>query len=100
MAPPAQFVHCVGNAALNPDQLVQDSERLDQARELLTKDDLVGASRVLLGLPEKDTYTYHAMTSVSLAQVQHVVSLGGLNGLHTWYRHEDGAPVRKNTQQY
>lgn len=94
MAPPAKFVHCVGNPALSPEELIQDTETLSQARELLTKDDLAGASRVLLGLPERDTYTYHAMTSVSLAQVQHVVSLGGVNSLHTWYRQEDGTPVR------
>lgn len=97
MAPPgSNFVYCVGNPALTPDQVIQDTDRLSQARDLLTKDDLLGASKLLLGLPDKDTYTYHAMTSVSLAQVQHAVSLGGVNGLHTWYRQEDGAPVRRH----
>jgi hypothetical protein len=96
MAPPgSKFVHCVGNPALVPDDLVQDAERLNQAREHLTKDDLLGASKVLLGLPENDTYTYHAMTSISLAQAQHAVNMGGVNGLHTWYRQEDGGAVRK-----
>ncbi|KAK5991009.1 hypothetical protein PT974_09284 [Cladobotryum mycophilum] len=84
---------CVGSPAFNPDELIQDAPRLKQTRELLAKNDLYNASRVLLGLPDKDIYTYHAMTSVKLAEVQHVVSLGAVNGLHTWYRNEDGSPA-------
>lgn len=97
MARPA-FTHCVGNPAFNPDELIGDAERQKKAAEYLAKDDdLYTASRVLLGLPEPDTYTYHAMTSVKLAEVQRVVSAGGVNGLHTWYRHEDRSPVRTST---
>lgn len=93
MSRTAKNPHCVGNPAFKPDQVIRDTVRLKEAQELLTKNDLYNASRVLLDLPEQDTYTYHAMTSVKLAQVQHVVSLGGINGLHTWYRNEDGSPV-------
>ncbi|KAK1238569.1 hypothetical protein MKX07_004145 [Trichoderma sp. CBMAI-0711] len=81
---------CAGSPSFAPDEVIQDLPRLQQARELLAANDLYNASRVLLGLPERDTFTYHAMTSVTLAQVQHVVELGGVNGLHAWYRDEDG----------
>jgi hypothetical protein len=85
--------HCVGSPAFKPDEAIQDTARLKQAQEFLTKNDLYNASRTLLSLPEPDGYTYHAMTSVNLAEVQHVVDMGGANGLHTWYRQEDGEPV-------
>ena len=89
-----RFTHCVGSPAFKPDDLIQDAERQKQATELLAKDDLYGASKALLSLPEPDTYTYHAMTSVKLAEVQRIVAMGGVNGLHNWYRQEDGSPVR------
>lgn len=90
---PAKFIHCVDSPSFKPHEIIDDVERQKQANELLTKDDLYNASRVFLSLPEPDTYTYHAMTSVKLAQVQHIVGLGGSNGLHAWYHAEDGSPV-------
>ena len=95
MSRPASFTHCVGSPTFSPEDLIQDVDRQKQALDLLAKDDLYNASRVLLQLPEQDLYTYHAVTSVRLAQVQRVVSLGAVNGLHTWYRNEDGSPVSK-----
>jgi hypothetical protein len=90
---PGKFTYCVGSPSFKPDEIIDDSERQQRANEMLAKDDLYSASRVLLDLPEPDTYTYHAMTSVKLAQVQHIVGLGGANGLHSWYHSEDGTPV-------
>ncbi|OAQ67024.1 hypothetical protein VFPPC_08489 [Pochonia chlamydosporia 170] len=84
---------CVGNPAFKPDEIIKDTARLDQTRNLLSKNDLYQASRVLLGLPEPDSYTYHAIASVKLAEVQHVVNCGGDNGLHAWYRAENGSAV-------
>ncbi|KAL6824849.1 hypothetical protein V8C40DRAFT_244930 [Trichoderma camerunense] len=81
---------CVGSPSFAPDEVIEDAPRLQQARELLAANDLYNASRALLSLPERDTFTYHAMTSVKLAEVQHVVGLGGVNNLHAWYRDEDG----------
>ncbi|KAK4060193.1 uncharacterized protein Triagg1_10855 [Trichoderma aggressivum f. europaeum] len=81
---------CVGSPSFAPDEVIEDAPRLQQARELLAANDLYNASRALLSLPERDSFTYHAMTSVKLAEVQHVVGLGGVNGLHAWYRDEDG----------
>ncbi|KAK7426529.1 hypothetical protein QQZ08_006988 [Neonectria magnoliae] len=93
MSPPAKFTHCVGSLSFVPDGLIQDVERQKQALDLLnTNNDLYNASRVLLQLPERDLYTYHAITSVKLAEVQAVVALGSANGLHAWYRNEDRSP--------
>ncbi|QPG96181.1 hypothetical protein C2857_003445 [Epichloe festucae Fl1] len=83
---------CVGNPSFQPGEIINDVDKLKQTQALLTKDDLYEASRLLLGLPEHDAYTYHAMTAVKLAEVQRVVNLGGVNGLHTWYRAGDGSP--------
>lgn len=91
---------CVGNPSFQPEEIVNDVDKLKQTQALLTKDDLYEASRLLLGLPEHDTYTYHAMTAVKLGEVQRVVNLGGVNGLHTWYRAGDGSPVRSSKQAY
>ncbi|KAM5346558.1 hypothetical protein ACJ41O_009563 [Fusarium nematophilum] len=92
MSRPGRFIHCVGSPAFNPEDLIEDVDRQKQALDFLAQNDLYNASRVLLQLPEQDIYTYHAITSVKLAQVQSVVSLGGVNGLHTWYRNEDSSP--------
>ncbi|KAH6706036.1 hypothetical protein VD0002_g9347 [Verticillium dahliae] len=94
MAPPSRtpakaapkFVHCVGNPAFNPEDYIQDAARQQRALDYLKKDDLYYASLVTFGLPERDTYTYHAMTAVKLGQVQHIITLGGANDLHAWYR--------------
>ena len=89
--------YCVGSPAFQPDQAIEDQERLKSALDYLANDDLYSASKALLQLPEPDGYTYHAVTSVKLAEVQRVVGLGGINGLHTWYRSDDGSPVRKTS---
>ncbi|KAJ3516392.1 hypothetical protein NM208_g14848 [Fusarium decemcellulare] len=87
-----------GQVVITMQGLIEDTDRQKQALDLLAHDDLYNASRVLLQLPEQDLYTYHAITSVKLAQVQHVVGLGGVNGLHSWYRNEDGSPRDPPTQ--
>jgi hypothetical protein len=80
------FTHCEGNPSFTPADIIQDIERQKQTLAYLEKNDLLRAATCLFGLPEKDTYVYHAMTSVRLAEVQHIVGLGGVNGLHDWYR--------------
>lgn len=84
---------CVGSPSFRPDDAVQDAAAQQQVQELLAKDDFYNAIRALFRLPDPDTYTYHAVTSVRLAEVQHVVGLGGINGLHAWYRNDDNSTV-------
>ncbi|KAL2757742.1 hypothetical protein ACRALDRAFT_1079849 [Sodiomyces alcalophilus JCM 7366] len=89
----AKPILCAGNTAFNPDEYLQDTSRQAQVADHLSKNDLYHAIVTAFGLPEQDTYTYHAITSVTLAQVQHVVSLGGANDLHAWYRAKDDTPL-------
>lgn len=44
-------------------------------------------------LPLSDHYVYHAIASVTLADVQQAISSGGRHGLHAWYLDEVGKPV-------
>ncbi|KXH61537.1 hypothetical protein CSAL01_08343, partial [Colletotrichum salicis] len=87
------FTYCVGsNPPFTPEEYNKDPARRQRALDLLAKNDLYSATVVTFNLPERDTYVYHAMTAVRLAEVQRVVSMGGVNGLHAWYRDEEGKP--------
>ncbi|KAK2007573.1 hypothetical protein LZ32DRAFT_490075, partial [Colletotrichum eremochloae] len=88
-----KFTYCVGSPTFSPDEYAKDAARRERANELLAKDDFYGAVVVSFGLPEPDTYVYHAMTAVRLAEVQRVVSMGGANGMHAWYRDDEGKPL-------
>ncbi|KAL2884054.1 hypothetical protein SGCOL_000694 [Colletotrichum sp. CLE4] len=88
------FTYCVGsNPPFTPEEYNKDPARRQRALDLLAKNDLYSATVVTFNLPERDTYVYHAMTAVRLAEVQRVVSMGGVNGLHAWYRDEEGKPL-------
>lgn len=76
---------CVGSSSFDPSALVRDASILSRTLALLDQDDFAGAIREYFGIPATDAYVYHAITSVTLPQVQHVVSLGAANGLHAWY---------------
>ncbi|CCF38855.1 hypothetical protein CH063_02001 [Colletotrichum higginsianum] len=89
----APFTYCVGSPTFRPDEYADDAARRERANELLTRDDLYGATVVSFNLPAADTYVYHAMTAVRLAEVQRVVAMGGVNGLHAWYRDDEGKPL-------
>lgn len=87
--------YCVGSPSFRPDTASNDASIKQQVQEHLTNDDLYNASRALLGLSQNDDYVYHATASVRLAEVQHIVSLGAVNGLHAWYKNEDGSAVSR-----
>ena len=90
--PKSGYTYCA-NSPFTPSQLVQDEEKQARALARLAENDLYGASTILFDLPTDDDYTYYAMSAVKLAQVQSAVNLGRANGLHAWYRAEDGSPV-------
>lgn len=89
MPPQTKREFCVGSSSFHPHQYQQDAQIRAEVEQLLLKNDLFNASRVLFSLPQDDTYVYHAMASVRLREVQHVIGLGRSNGLHAWYRNED-----------
>ncbi|KUI59898.1 hypothetical protein VP1G_07118 [Cytospora mali] len=78
-------VPCVGSPAFDPTTRTKDTEARTKALSLLAEDDLSGAIKAWFQLPANDTWTYHAITAVTLPQVQHIIRLGAANGLHAWY---------------
>lgn len=92
--PPSKKPYCVGSKTFRPGEI--DPALQQTILKLLFQNNLFHATCALFDIPEDDTYIYHATASVQLRQVQHVVSLGGSNGLHAWYRSEDGSVVRSH----
>ncbi|KAK1986731.1 hypothetical protein LZ30DRAFT_685158 [Colletotrichum cereale] len=88
-----KFTYCVGSPAFSPDEYAKDAARRERANELLANDDFYGAVVLSFRLPERDTYVYHAMTAVRLAEVQRVLAMGAANGMHVWYRDDEGIPL-------
>ncbi|KAJ4403412.1 hypothetical protein N0V82_010657 [Gnomoniopsis sp. IMI 355080] len=76
---------CVGSSSFDPATRIADADARTQALALLDQNDFAGAIKLYFQLSADDKYVYHAITAVTLPQVQHVVSLGGANGLHSWY---------------
>ena len=108
-----RFTYCVGSPTWRPQRYIADAELHARARAHLEQDDFYAAIAESFSLApfngnasvadkakRQDTYVYHAIMSVTLAQVQHAVSLGrggdGGNGtLHAWYR--DPSPEASQT---
>lgn len=88
-------VPCVGSPTFDPTTRVKDADARAEALSLLARDDLAAAIKVWFQLPGNDTWTYHAITAVTLPQVQHIIGLGGRNGLHAWYGPPDGGDEPK-----
>ncbi|POS76737.1 hypothetical protein DHEL01_v204871 [Diaporthe helianthi] len=78
-------VPCVGSTTFDPATRVHDAQARAEALSLLASNDLAAAIKAWFQLPADDTWTYHAVTAVTLPQVQHIIGLGGRNGLHAWY---------------
>jgi len=55
--------------------------------------DFRGAIVRAFGLEPTDDYVYHAVASVTLTQVQVAIDHGNKNGMHAWYRDENGQQV-------
>ncbi|EGX95070.1 hypothetical protein CCM_03342 [Cordyceps militaris CM01] len=93
MASEPKKQYCIGSEGFEPSAVAANDTLQAQVDELLKNDDLLGACRTLFKLPDNDDYVYHASASVSLARVQHIVQLGGVNGLHNWYKTTDETPA-------
>lgn len=89
------FVYCEEVTQWDPTTYIVDKDLHERVAAHLAKDDLASAIAESFSLPTRDSYTYHAIVSVTLAQVQHVISLGAANGLHAWYRDPSAPPPEK-----
>ncbi|KAK8070989.1 hypothetical protein PG997_011192 [Apiospora hydei] len=83
--------------AWDPTAYIADTELQERAAAFLEKDDFASAIALSFNLPPRDTYVYHAIVSVTLGQVQHVIGMGGANGLHTWYRDLSPPPAASSS---
>ncbi|KAI1212692.1 uncharacterized protein F4807DRAFT_346187 [Annulohypoxylon truncatum] len=81
------FRYCEGAPSWNPTTYTADAPLHARAEALLADDEFASAIAASFSLPppHRDKYTYHAIISVTLAEVQHAISLGRQNGLHAWY---------------
>ncbi|RDA83746.1 hypothetical protein CP532_4996 [Ophiocordyceps camponoti-leonardi (nom. inval.)] len=75
-----------------PQETIKDASLHQEVLVLLADNRFADASRLLFDLPPNDGYTYHATASVSLDEAQTAVGRGRANGLHAWYRADDGSP--------
>ncbi|KAI2637641.1 hypothetical protein GGS26DRAFT_419384 [Hypomontagnella submonticulosa] len=84
---PKPFTYCEGAPSWNPATYIADAALQERAETFLASDNLQSAVAASFSLPppSRDPYVYHAVVSVTLPEVQRVVSLGGHNGLHSWY---------------
>ncbi|KAK5078591.1 hypothetical protein LTR64_002995 [Lithohypha guttulata] len=92
----------IGVATFDTEKLLTDPEIHQKARDALSRDDLQSAIKIAFSLSDKDKYTYHASSSITLEQAQQAVNAGGINGLCAWYpsaevfqNDEDGSERRK-----
>ncbi|MCJ1404640.1 hypothetical protein MMC11_007866 [Xylographa trunciseda] len=81
-----------GAAQFDPDTFFQSWP--DRPAHFLEDDNLRNAIITSFELPHNDSYVYHAIASVTLAQVQQAISHGGEAGLHAWYLDEQGQPLQ------
>ncbi|KAI2469738.1 hypothetical protein F4781DRAFT_431109 [Annulohypoxylon bovei var. microspora] len=88
------FTYCEGAPSWNPTTYIADTTLHSRAEALLADDDLASAVAASFSLPPppRDKYVYHAIVSVTLPEVQHVISLGRQNALHAWYFAPSSAP--------
>ena len=57
------------------------------------ENDLRSSIIAAFNLSSNDSYVYHAIASVTLAQVQEAIAVGGEHELHAWYLDDSGEPV-------
>jgi hypothetical protein len=89
--PPKITPHTVGSTSFGPDSFIKqwNLEFVPKSED----NDLNGCIQKAFGLKSKDDYVYHAIASVTLQQVQSAVNAGSRNGMHAWYKDEEGQKV-------
>lgn len=90
MASSNRRARTIESAQFDPDAFFQ---RWASEPNLPPDSDLRSSIIKAFDLPLNDHYVYHAIASVTLANVQQAISVGSQHGLHAWYLAEDGKPV-------
>jgi len=90
MASSSRRARTIGSAQFDADSFF---ERWSSERDLPTGSDLRSSIIKAFDLSSNDHYVYHAIASVTLADVQQAISVGLQHGMHGWYLAENGKPV-------
>ncbi|KAL8658708.1 MAG: hypothetical protein Q9226_000822 [Calogaya cf. arnoldii] len=89
--PPAKGpqAQTTGSAHFDPDAFFESWAK--NSTTLLPQENNLRSSIITaFNLAHSDSYVYHAVASVTLAQVQEAIQYGGQHGLHAWYPDEAG----------
>ena len=81
----------IGSKTFSPDDFLEKWSRGDI--EAPQNNDLQRAVNQGWQLKKDDDYVYHAVASVTLAQVQHAIGFGGQHGMHAWYSDDSGSQI-------
>lgn len=83
----------MGVSVSNPYLYFKNEDCISATFSHLDKSDLRSAIIEGFNLPGNDSYTYHAIASVTLNQVQATIEAGTAHGLCDWYLNEEGRSV-------
>lgn len=84
----------VQGASLDPEKLCERWANHELSAPV--DNDLKSAVEKTFGIKSNDTYVYHAIMSVTLAEVQRAINHGDQSGLHVWYLDQNDQPVSGN----
>ncbi|KIW00133.1 uncharacterized protein PV09_08311 [Verruconis gallopava] len=85
----------IGSSHFDPVRFLESWNASTRAPQ---NNDLRAAIMNAFGLKPTDDYVYHAIASVTLAQVQVAIDHGSANGMHAWYRDEAGQQIAPPSQ--
>lgn len=91
-----------GSSTFDAWRFLEDWDQKERFRDPVPKDNfqLAIVKDFKIDAHLKDTYTYHAIASVMLDEVQLAISKGGERGLHSWYLDDEGKPVKTHISKY
>ncbi|KAL8638562.1 MAG: hypothetical protein Q9228_004290, partial [Teloschistes exilis] len=95
--PPAKGprAQTTGSSDFDPDAFFEKWAKNGNAL-LPQNNDLRSSIISAFNLAQSDNYVYHAIASVTLAQVQEAIDHGAENGMHAWYPKEAGEPPEQS----
>ena len=88
---PQRLARTIGSVEFVPDKFF---ETWGLSKPIPNGHDMRSSIITAFDLSNNDHYVYHAIASVTLAQVQEAIDSGGKRGLHAWYLDNDGNAVR------
>jgi hypothetical protein len=88
--PPSHSAYTEGSGEFDPAAFFKSWKESSTPQN----NDLRTAINKAFNLRPEDDYVYHANASVTLTQVQVAIDHGDVNGLHAWYKDQEGQQVQ------